>query len=125
MAKRPTSTGVKKLFARTDSEKAGYDRADLVARQRKEALGRLLANQDFAVWFYGVVDNMFGFIADTRELTPFGQGIRAAVGKMEEGILLVPEGIKFLTSIHQKHFRELHEGIVRSSKDNNNIGTDK
>lgn len=113
---RPTDKQVKKLFAKTAEPKPKYDKAELERRKTLAALSSLLSNPDFKYWFYQTLDNMYGFLADTRELTPFGQGIRAAVGKMEESLLAAPEGVGFLTDIHKRYFSAKHEALREANK---------
>lgn len=117
-----SKASVDKVFGRNKKGvKGGYDARPMKRRQFKESVAALTENGDFKVWFKRMLDEMCGFISDQRELSAYGQGIRAAAGKMEELLLVAPEGVKFLADIHQQHFAELHKGIV-AALNQDNIG---
>lgn len=72
---------------------------------KKAYLARLCENKDFALWFYGILEDLCAFEHGLGRFDDFAQGKRAAGSYMIDSLHAAGDSaVKMMAAIYTKHF---------------------
>ena len=108
--KRTTKTP----FADTAEPKKTANRSARAAERRREAFGRLLANDDFKEFMFETIFTLCAFEHDLRDTTEFERGIRSAGSFIRRSLLVADGAPQFFADLDKRYYAGVRRGIVEA-----------
>ena len=116
MSKKETKA--KPPFADTAAPKKDEGRAAAAANRKREAYGRLIANDDFREFMFETLFTLCAFEHDLRDTTEFERGIRSAGSFVRRSLLVADGAPKFFADLDRRYYAGVQRGIVEAEKKN-------
>jgi len=106
-------------FADT-AEPKKRSRSDRAAERRREAFGRLIANDDFKEFMFETIYTLCAFEHDLRNTTEFERGIRSAGSFIRRSLLVADGAPQFFADLDKRYYAGVRRGIIEAEKNRNN-----